>query len=215
MTINPEKIPLFKDISEKDLDAMLRCLGAYERDYRKGEFISLAGENQRMIGVVLCGEVHMIKEDYWGGVSLYAFIHQTEIFGETFACGNPKNSSVSFKASLNSSILFLDFDKILRTCESCCVFHRKLIDNMVGVIAAKNRQMMDKLEILSQKTIRQRILLYLSERAAPDGDYADFPAGRLEMAEYLCVDRSAMTREMNHMREDGILDFDRIKFRLK
>ena len=111
--------------------------------------------------------------------------------------------------------MFLPFDQVMHSCTMACQFHHKLIENMVRVIAAKNRDLMRKVEVVSKRTIREKLLAYLSIQAQiQDSRYLQIPLGRVELAEYLCVDRSALTRELVKMKEDGLIDYDRNCFRL-
>ena len=117
--------------------------------------------------------------------------------------------------SEDAEILFMPFDRVMHSCTMACVFHHRLIENMVRIIARKNRELMRKIEVVSKRTIRDKLLAYLSLQAqTQDSPYFDIPLGRAELAEYLCVDRSALTRELAKMKEEGILDYDRNSFRL-
>ncbi|MBR2008655.1 MAG: winged helix-turn-helix domain-containing protein, partial [Peptococcaceae bacterium] len=94
-------------------------------------------------------------------------------------------------------------------------FHHRLIENLVQLIADKNLALMKKVEVVTKKTLREKILAYLSQQAQlQSSEYFEIPLGRLELAEYLCADRSALTRELNAMRLDGIIDYDKNVFRL-
>lgn len=207
---------IFRNIKEEDLPSMLQCLGAYAKEFKRTEFIFMEGEEVDRIGVVLRGSVHMIKEDLWGAKSILAVIPIGGIFGESFACGELDSSTVSFLAATDCQILFLSFRKVLYSCSTSCVFHHKLIENMVALIARKNVQLMETMEIIAKKTIRERILTYLSQEVQRNGTrYITSSMGRLELADYLCTDRSALTRELNKMKEEGILDYDKNTFYLK
>lgn len=208
-------LPLFAGIQEEDFEAMLGCIGSYVKTYNKGEFISFSSEPMKCVGIVLDGTVHMIKEDLWGNKTILVFIKKTELFGETFACGNRNTSTVTFFAAANARILFLPFDQVMHSCSRACVFHQCLIENMVRLIANKNVQLMEKLEVISKKTLREKIMAYLSLQAQLSNcKYFELPIGRLELADYLCADRSALTRELCKMKEDGLLDFEKNTFRL-
>ncbi|WP_352400836.1 cyclic nucleotide-binding domain-containing protein [Anaerotignum sp.] len=102
-----QKMPLFEGIKETEIDSMLTCLGSYLRSYKKGEFIFLAGESIKSVGVIISGSVNMIKEDIWGTQTLIVSMKTGEVFGETFACGNFSDSKVTFTASTDCLILFL------------------------------------------------------------------------------------------------------------
>lgn len=212
---NISQLSLFEGIKTENLDTMLTCLGSYTRNYQKGEFVFLSGEIIQSIGIILQGTIHMIKEDIWGNKTILAFINQGELFGETFACANQLNSSVTFYASTNCKILHIPFHKIIHICNTSCSFHHRLIENMVSLIAIKNIQLMEKIEIISKRTIRDKIITYMSLQAKlRKSSYFEIPLGRIELADYLCVDRSALTRELNNMKSDGIIDFQKNCFRL-
>lgn len=210
-----KEIPLFRGIMPEQLEAMLNCLGSFTRVYKKGELLSLSSEKVKNIGLVLSGTVHMIKEDVWGDQTLLAIMKSGELFGETFVCGSMPESTVTFQAAENSKILYLSFYKVLHSCTNACMFHHRLIENMVKLIADKNGQLLEKVEVISKKTLRNKILAYLSMQSQHHGSsYFEIPLGRVELAQYLCVDRSALTRELSLMREDGLLDFEKNTFRL-
>lgn len=218
MSGDVEKIaesPLFKDIEKCELEEMLGCLQGKVRTYKKGEYIAFERENIRNIGIVLVGAVDMIKEDVWGNKTIIVRMSEKQMFGETFACSTDTTSSVAFLASRDSRILELSFAHVMHTCSKACVFHHRLVENMVTLIADKNRRLMEKLTILSKKNLREKILAYLSEQALMQQEmFFEIPLGRQELAEYLCADRSALTRELSNMRKEGIIDFDKNVFRI-
>ncbi len=218
MSGDVEKIaesPLFKDIEKCELEEMLGCLQGKVKTYKKGEYIAFERENIRNIGIVLDGAVDMIKEDVWGNKTIIVRMSEKQLFGETFACSTDTTSSVAFLASRDSRILELSFAHVMHTCSKACVFHHRLVENMVTLIADKNRRLMEKLTILSKKNLREKILAYLSEQALMQQEmFFEIPLGRQELAEYLCADRSALTRELSNMRKEGIIDFDKNVFRI-
>jgi CRP-like cAMP-binding protein len=207
--------PLFQNINQTDMESMLKCLDPYVRFYKKGNYITHSGESVNSVGAVLSGTVHMLKEDIWGNTAILAIMPEKSIFGETFVCSGSYNSTVSFRAATDCEVLFLSFDKILHSCSKACEFHHQLIDNMVILIAQKNIQLMEKLEIISRKTLREKILIYLSRQAQRNNKlYFTVPMGRLELADYLGADRSALSRELSRMKDDGLIDYDKNTFRL-
>ena len=111
--------------------------------------------------------------------------------------------------------MFIPFDRVMHSCTMACKFHHQLIENMVRVIANKNRDLMRKVEVVSKRTIREKLLCYLSlQTQICESRYFEIPFGRVELAEYLCVDRSALTRELVKMKEDRLIDYDRNCFRI-
>lgn len=208
--------PLFDNIEEADLSTMLSCLGAAVRDYKKSEFVFLEGAELKQIGVVIEGAVHMVKEDVWGEKTILAVMGPGEIFGESFVCGDYDSSTVSFQASCDCKILCLSFHRVLCVCGNACTYHNRLVENMVTLIAHKNVKLMEKMAILSKKSIRERILTWLSLQVQFYGSETfRSPLGRLNLADYLCVDRSALTRELTRMKTDGLLDYNKNTFVLK
>lgn len=206
---------LFEGIDPEERIIMLGCTGYHIRSFKKGEIVAFEEENVKHIGIMISGAVDMIKEDIWGNKTMLVRIRKNEVFGETFACGTDNLSIVTFQVSEDACILFMPFGRMMCSCGNGCQFHQRLIENMVRVIADKNRDLMRKVEVVSKRSIREKLLAYLSIQAQVQGTrYVELPLGRVELAEYLCVDRSALTRELVKMREDGLIDYDRNCFRM-
>lgn len=151
LPILPDDLPFFTGISPDKRMAMLTCLGARVRTVRKGEFLVLAQDEVRYIGIVLSGEIHMIHEDRWGDKAVLAVIRSGGLFGETFVCGTVLQSIVTFQAVKNTKFLVLPFHKVLHVCTNACPFHFQLIENMLRLMADKNAQLLEKLEVISKK----------------------------------------------------------------
>lgn len=206
---------LFSGINRNDIEPMLLCLSYSVATYNKGDFLILEDESVRNIGIILSGSVDMVKEDYWGNKTTLVRMKSGELFGETFSCSKDSVSTVSFCAASKTSVLFIPFNRVMHSCNMACSFHHRLIENMVFIIAEKNKELMLKVEVVSKKTLREKIMAYLSIHAAKQGtEYFEVPLGRVELADYLCADRSALTRELTNMQNEGIIDFDRNTFRL-
>ncbi|MPM33901.1 hypothetical protein SDC9_80482 [bioreactor metagenome] len=208
--------PLFKGISPEELDAMLRCLGAVTRTYQKDEYVFTAGTEAHSVGVILKGNVQAVKEDYAGNREILARLSSGELFGETFACTGISELPVSILSTEKSEILFIDYKRILTSCTSACAFHSRLIENMVRIIAEENLRLTQKIEHTMKRTIREKLLSYLSSQAihAKSRTFV-IPFNRQQLADYLSVDRSALSAELGRMREDGLLEFERSRFTLK
>ena len=214
-TIPQSESALFAGIRKEDMAGMLDCIGYHIRSYEKGAIIAFEEETINHVGVVLSGKVDMVKEDLWGNRTMLVRMGKDEVFGETFACGEDAMSVVTFAAAERTQVLFLSFSRVMHTCSHACAFHQTLIENMVRIIARKNRELMRKVEVVSKRSLREKILAYLSIQAQQQGKKTfEIPLGRLEWAQYLCVDRSALTRELAKMQEEGILDYHRNTFKL-
>jgi CRP-like cAMP-binding protein len=213
--VNEVHSPLFHGIKPDERNAMLSCIGYHIGAFKKGDIVAFEEENMKHIGIVLSGAVDMVKEDLWGNKTMLVRMRKDELFGETFACGSDNLSVVTFLVSEDAQILFIPFDRVMHSCTMACQFHHRLIENMVRVIADKNRELMRKVEVVSKRTIREKLLAYLSIQAQDQNSrYFELPLGRVELAEYLCVDRSALTRELVKMKEDGLIDYDKNTFRM-
>lgn len=206
---------LFDGMSPEQRKAVLSCVGYHVSSFRKGETVAFEEENIRHIGIVLSGAVDMVKEDLWGNKTMLVRSHRDQVFGETFVCGADSAAVVSFVVSQDAKILFLPFDRVMNSCTMACAFHHRLVENMVRIIAGKNRDLMRKVEVVSKRTLREKILAYLSIQAQTQKNrYFQIPLGRVELAEYLCADRSALTRELAKMKEEGLIDYDKNCFRI-
>lgn len=207
--------PLFTGIKKADMKAMLGCLGSFEKSYHKGEYIFLEQDSVKCVGIMLSGTVDIIKEDIWGNKTIMLRIKEKQLFGETFACSDDPLASVTYCAASDCKILFLQFERIINSCTRSCVFHHRMIENMVKLIADKNKELLEKIGIVSKKNLREKIMGYLSQQAQNHGSNRfEIPLGRVELAEYLCADRSALTRELSNMKSDGIIDYHKNFFEI-
>ena len=210
-----KKCPLFANINDAELRPLLACLASVQRSYKKNTFVFAAGEEVRSVGVVLSGSVHVLQEDYWGGRSILARVETGGLFGEAFSCAQTQHLPVSVIAAAKSEVLLVDYKRIVGTCSSACAFHTTLIKNMMKLLAEKNILLTQKMEIITHRTTRERILAYLSEQAvAAQSNRFTIPFNRQQLADYLSVDRSAMSAELSRMQADGLLCTTRSEFEL-
>lgn len=207
---------LFMGIEQKELEALLDCLKPMRRKYRKGEYVCRAGESIRHMGFILEGSVNIERNDIWGNQSLLGRVVAGEVFGETYACVPGEVLMVDVVAVEACDILFLDMGKLLKTCSSACGFHNRLIQNLVGVMAAKNLNLSRKINDTASKSIRGRLLSYLSHQVVKQGAYQfEIPFNRQQLADYLGVDRSAMSNELGKMQREGLIEYRKNWFWVK
>lgn len=208
-----KRVPLFRGIAEADLEKMLDCLQAKKCRYAKESIILLAGQPVSGIGVVLEGIVQVIREDANGNTSILAELEPGALFAEALACTKTKESPVTVRSVTDSAVLLLDYRRMLSSCPSSCAFHTTLIENMLYVLANKNRVLNQKIGYLSKRTTREKLIAYLSDQAdLHRSRQFTIPFNRQELADYLCVDRSAMSAALCRLREEGVLDFHRSSF---
>ena len=206
-------VKLFNNISANDLPSMLSCLGVKNKQYKKGNIVMHAEDNVDHVGIVLQGAVLIVKEDFAGNRSIVDRLGSYEVFAEALACAGIQKSPVTVVAAENSEIMWIQFRRIVNTCSINCMLHAKLIENMMKLLAVKNLQMNQKLEITSKRNIRDKITAYLIIQANEAGSF-DFtiPLSRSELADYLYVDRSALSRELCKMRDEGLIEFNKNHF---
>lgn len=211
-----DRVPLFEGIDEADANGLLECLKARVCAYQKGDYIPFDRSGEPYVGIVLSGVVHMMKEDVRGQQVLITYFGKGEVFGETLALHREGPSYVSFLAAQPSRVLFLSMRHLPHPCRKQCPYHLTLAQNMINLMSRKNAQLMERLEIISKKSLRKKILTYLSLQSQKQGGrYFTSPLNRTEMASYLQSNRSAMTRELADMKADGLIDFDGDTFALK
>ncbi|MDK2962170.1 MAG: family transcriptional regulator, dissimilatory nitrate respiration regulator [Eubacteriaceae bacterium] len=199
------KVKLFSGI-DNDLSAMLDCLGSEKKSYLKGEMVILAGQAISSVGIVLSGELQVIQEDYNGNRAILTELGPTQIFGEALACAGIQESPVSVLSKSDTEVLFIGVSRIINTCSNSCVFHNRLIENLLRILARKNIGLSDKNRLLSHRSIREKVLSYLSMHAEKNNasDF-DVPFNRNEMADFLCVDRSALSRVLSSLAKEGVI----------
>ncbi|NLT16731.1 MAG: Crp/Fnr family transcriptional regulator [Clostridiales bacterium] len=209
-------VPLFEGIAKDDLARMLGCLGAAVRSYKKDDYIWFAGDEISHVGVVLRGQVCILKEDAHGNRRILATAGPKQVFGETLAFSHAGESPVTAQACTDAAVLFVDFRRIYSVCPNACVFHSRLIRNMLRLIADKNMDLNEKLDILGMKTTREKISAFLMYHSRLQGKTTvAVPYDRNTMADYLGVNRSALSRELGKMRDEGLIDFHKNIFTLK
>ena len=207
--------PLFAGVKAHDLNSMMSCLSAKERTYKKNEYIFHTGDTVRHIGMVLEGTVHMLKEDVWGNVMILGEAGAGDLFGEVYACAGVEHLEVSVVAKTDVEVIFLDIQKVLTVCSNGCEFHTKIIKNLLSSIATRTLAMTRKVEHMSQRSLRDKVLSYLSSEAVRVGSKEfTISFNRQQLAEYLSVDRSALSAELSKMQKEDILEFRKNHFKL-
>lgn len=207
---------LFRGTAETEIRAMLQCLGYTTKQYEKGTVIYQAGEITSAMGLILSGSVIVECCDLWGNNSVLGVMEAGQLFSETYACIPGEPLMVNVTACEKSEIIFLDTARLLTTCPNSCAHHNKLIQNLLKIFAQKNLALSRRVMHTSAKSIRGRLLSYLSEQAKKKGGYCfSIPFNRQQLADYLSVDRSALSNELSKMQRDGLLAYERNTFTLK
>lgn len=210
-----QKNPLFNGITTTDIPLLLSRLQVSLKSYPQKTYVKYSGEPADFIGIVLTGEIHIIQDDYYGNRSITASIIENELFGEAFACANTKHLPVDIIAADDCTILFLNSNSLLSSCDGNCEFHHKLINNLLNIIAVKNMMLNQKLTYSAHKTTKEKLLAYLNDMAKQNtSNEFTIPFNRQQLADYLGIERSAMSTELNKLAKAGILETQRNHFKL-
>ena len=210
------RCPLFAGVVPEEMGLMLNCLGAREREIPKGEPVFLEGDPAGFIGVALEGTVQVVRDDYYGTRSVLTVIQPGEIFGEAFSCAGVETMPVSAFALKGSKILWLDCKRMLTVCSNACQFHNRMVANLLQAVARKNLALSRKIQFMSQRTTKEKIMAYLLDQAKTQGS-SEFtiPHDRQALADFLGVERSAMSAEIGKLKKTGILECKGPWFRLR
>ena len=211
-----KRTQLFSGVRETEISAMLNCLQAKLLTFRKGEYIFKQGEHIDQITVLVKGKLLIQRDDFWGNRSIVNVIRIGEMFGEAYLAPESGSLLNDVIAEEDSTIFFFDVQKILTVCPSACRFHSMIIQNLFFAISEKNRKLIQKIGHMSNRTTRTKLLSYLSEEAAKQNrSHFTIPFNRQQLADFLCVDRSAMSNELCKMRDEGLIEFDKNEFTLR
>lgn len=204
---------LFKDIEEENLIAMLGCLDAKMINVRKNEVIFAEGETARYIGIILSGAVQMVQDDFYGNRTIVTQMEEYGLLDESFACAGIDSLPVSFIAVKDCEIMLIDCGRITNTCCNACAFHKQIIFNLLQLVAKKNLDFHQKIEITSKRTTREKIMAYLLSVAKQTGSNSfSIPYDRQGLADYLGVERSAMSAELSKLRKESIIECQKNRF---
>ncbi len=205
--------PLFEGIGEDILPDVLDCLGVKMQSVKKNQVIFAEGDVAKYVGLVLSGEIRMVRDDFYGNRSIIMHMEPSQLFAETFACAGLEHMPASFVASEDSDVIFIDCKRILTVCSNACSFHNRLIQNLLRIVASKNISYDRKVDITSQKSTRDKLMTFLTHESKKNGSNEfTITYDRQELADYLGVERSAMSAELSKMKKDGIIDYNKNHF---
>lgn len=207
---------LFAGMSEADLERFLKCSKARVVPFEKGEAICLAGNNSNSAGVVLKGRIYLESNDFLGNKSIVSEFTPGRCFGENYAFSPISELPFNIVAKENSEILLFDIHRLVSPCEKNCSCHQRLTQNLLCAMAEKHCEMNEKISHLTKRSTREKLISYLSEQSKKQKSATvTVPFNRQELADYLAVERSAMSKELSRMKSDGIIDYKGNVFKLE
>ncbi|MCK5811332.1 MAG: Crp/Fnr family transcriptional regulator [Clostridiales bacterium] len=205
--------PLFEGIKYEELPQLLQCIKANYHSYSKNDIIFMQDDVINEIGIILSGNIDIAKEDYVGNKVIISRLESSDLFAEVFVCSGKNISPVTVSSHGDSEIMFIDFNQLIGICEHSCTFHKKLISNMMTILANKTLVMNEKMEYLTKKTIEQKLSIYLVNQIRKNANLSfTIPFKRYELAEYLHSNRSALSRVLSLLQKKGILVYKKNTF---
>ena len=206
---------LFHGLAEQDAQKMMNCLSAREKLFERGSFVFRAGDRVRIVYYILSGSLHIISEDFWGNRSIIETMDKDTLFGEAYVFSGMDTHLVSVVAAEDCVILEIDPNSLFEVCPNHCECHLHLINNVLRVVSGKIVRLTEKVGHLTQRTIREKLLSYLSQCAQREKSSTFFiPYSRQQLADYLCVDRSALSHELSKLQKAGIIRYHKHNFEL-
>ena len=211
-----KKCQLFEDVGDGELLRMLTCLGARVERFERKDTVFFEGDPAEKIGILISGELHLISIDYLGNRNILEVITPSDMFCEAFACARPTVMPISVVAEKSSEVMLIDAAHVMHTCEKVCLFHRKMIYNLVKDLAKKTVAYHKRVEVTSKRTTRAKLMAYLGLVAEQKGSRSfDIPFDRQELADYLEVDRSGLSAEISKLKKEGLIDCHKFSFTIK
>lgn len=209
------KCPLFTNIKQTEYKALLSCINSHTKSFLSNEYILFAGDEVNYVGIVLSGSLEILKENPAGSRHIMNFLGPSNIFAEGIVCTKERISPVTVRAKEASKILFIPYERIIRSCSNSCSFHLHLIKNMMMHLGEKNFSLNRTIELLMLKGMREKLATYLlGEYQEQNSLTFQIIPNRGELAECLNVSRTSMCRELARMKDLGILDYYQNSFKI-
>jgi len=211
-----DKSPLFQGIDHSEYLAMVTCFQAVRKTFRPDEVIcDLTDVQNDRVGIVERGEAAVIRVDEMGVSTVMEELRLGGVFGQSLAFAGSVTDSIQVVARTGCEVLFIDYPHVFKRCERACTHHSILVQNMLRLIAEKAQGLSARVDVLSRRSIREKLLCYFRQLADKEGDENfTLPFSLSTLADYIATDRSAMMRELKHLREEGIIASEGRKFTL-
>lgn len=210
-----KRAEILSGLTDFEIEAAVKCLGAVIRKTQKNEYVFTEGSVLSSIGIVTEGQISIRKTDYYGNDNIIMLLGSADMFGESAVYSAEGRLPYNVVSEADGEILLLSSQSLIRPCCNACKFHNKIVSNLLCSVAEKNLKLTKKIDILIKRNMREKILAYLHGEAVKSGGRKlTVPLNRNQMADYLSVDRSALSRELVNMQKDGIIKFSGSSFLL-
>lgn len=205
---------LFAGISPEEAEVMLTCLGAVRKKYARGDRIMRSGWPTDRLGVVLSGRVRVEVADAWGDVAILELLETGCLFAQSYAC-SMEPLDIDVVADSACEVMLIRADLIIHPCPRQCGCHSHIASNLMRALASHNLDMNRRAMAMAPKTIRGKVLAYLSQQRKLSGSNTfSIPYSQTKLASYLSVDRSALSSELSKLRREGVIDYEGSTYRL-
>ena len=201
-----EKNPLFQDITYESYLQMLTCFQAVQKSYRPDEVLyDFTDPRSNSVGILERGTAALIRIDEEGVTTVLEELGPGGVFGRSLAFSGSRRDSLEVVARTPCDVAYIDYPHILRRCENACAHHSQLVHNVLGLLTEQNLRLSRRVEVLSRRSIREKLLCYFTLQTGPAGGTFTLPFTLSALADYISTDRSAMMRELRKMREEGLV----------
>jgi len=210
-----KKSSLFADIADESIEKLCDCLSIREMKLERGSFVFQAGDKVQFVYFILSGSMHIVDEDFWGNRAIIETMTENTLFGEAYVFSSRESHIISVLAAENSIVLRIDPAHLFNACQNGCSCHTQIIRNTLRITSEKIVRLTEKLRHVIRRTTREKLLSYLSKCALREKSSSfSIPYSRQQLADYLCVDRSALSHELSKLQENGILKYRKNQFEL-
>lgn len=198
--------PLLEGVSPQEYQTMHACLGVYEQSFRPDDVIYDFGDGRGLLGIVAQGSAVVERIDRKGGRAILEHLGPGGVFGEMMMFKAAGDDSVVVRAAAPTRVSFLRSEAVMRRCEHACACHSRMVENLFRLVTEKAMSLSERVEVLSRRSIREKLLRYFQLQAAKGhGPSFQLPFSLSALADYISADRSAMMRELKKMREEMLV----------
>lgn len=204
---------LFGGMTDEEIQSVLHCLNAQTANYRKGDFILRVGSSTEAMGLLLSGSALIVQEDVWGRRSIMDMLSPGDFFAEPFAASSEHVLNVSVVADSPCSVMMLNMSRILSVCSAACVYHTQVVRNLVAALAKRILRLNNKITHMSKRSTKEKLLSFLSSESIRSGSLNfTISYDRQQLADYLCVERAAMSVALSALQKEGLLSYRKNHF---
>ena len=212
----PEDNVLFKGINPEDCRRMITCFNADIRAFKPNRRLMDYSDNSDKLGIILNGTAVMVRYDVNGVRSIMESLGEQSVFGVYFTFTASQRSGIEIVAESECEVMFVRRSEITKRCENACQCHSRVVENLLDLMSEKAISLNERIEVLSQRSIEDKLISCLSiiEEKTPKGKSPQIPFSTTALSDYLCVNRSALQREISRLKREGVLTISKRKFKL-